>query len=107
MIDFDGNVTCLAFDPVNHHAWVGGTVLANESTDPDFQTGIHAPGQDVWFRVLDASESADSTDRSTFLGFLGAGGFQTSAEYCAGRPWPANNARTWPVISGDIQILPM
>jgi hypothetical protein len=104
IIDFDAETTCLAVDPVNHRAWIGGTVLKNESTDPDYQTDIHAPGRDVWFRVLDAPESIDPTDRSTFLGFQGAAGIQTSAEYCAARLWAANNARTWPVTSGDIRI---
>ena len=24
--------------------------------------------------------------------------------YCAGRPWPADDARTWPVTAGNIDV---
>jgi hypothetical protein len=104
-IDVQGEVTCLAIDPVNQRAWIGGVITRNTSTDPDLQTSIHQPGQDVWFRVLDAGEGGDSTDRSTFIGFSGSAGFLTSAAYCAGRPWAAGNARTWPV-TGNVSIRP-
>lgn len=104
--DFDAEVTCVTHDPVNHRAWIGGKVTANRSTDPDLIGGIHAVGQDVWFRVLDNGNRWHVPDRSTFLGFQGAAGFNTSADYCAGQPWPAENARTWPVTDGDIHINP-
>jgi hypothetical protein len=106
VIDFDAEVTCLAVDAVNHRAWLGGTVTRNESTDPDYMTSINQPGSDIWFRVLDAGNGRAAGDRSTFLGFQGSAGFNTSAEYCAGQPWAANNARTWPVTSGGIHIHP-
>jgi len=105
VIDFSGEVTCLAVDPVNHRAWIGGTITKNNSTDPDFQTDIQQPGRDIWFRVLDAGEGADATGRTTFTGFQGSAGIQTSAEYCAARLWAANNARTWPV-TGNISVRP-
>ena len=101
-ISFEAKVTCLAVDPVNHHAWIGGTIKENESTDPDFLTDIHQKGRDIWFRVLDDPAG----DRSTFVGFTGSAGFVTSADYCAGQPWPAGNARTWPVVSGGITVRP-
>jgi hypothetical protein len=31
-------------------------------------------------------------------------GFDTSAAYCAGMPWAAGDARTWPAIRGDIRV---
>jgi hypothetical protein len=102
IVDFSAIVTCLAIDPVNHRAWVGGIVVKNRSTDAAFRTEIHRPGHDIWFRVLDVSEG----DRSTFVGFEGAAGFATSKDYCAGRPWPDANARTWPVVEGGIAINP-
>jgi hypothetical protein len=102
IVQFEAAVTCLSIDQVNHHAWIGGTIEENGSTDPDFLTDIHGKGRDIWFRVLDDP----SGDRSTFVGFQGSGGFLTSAEYCAGQPWPAGNARTWPVVSGDLTISP-
>jgi len=105
VIDFYGAVTCLSEDPVNHRAWIGGTVTQNNSTDPDFQGDINQPGRDIWFRVLDAGEGAGVVDRTTFTGFQGSGGFQTSADYCAGQPWPTGNARTWPV-TGNVSVRP-
>jgi len=102
IIDFEASVTCLAVDPVNHRAWIGGVVTANRSTDPDLLTDIHEKGDDIWFRVLDEG----GADRSTFTGFEGAAGFETSADYCAGRPWPADNLRTWPVVEGGITVRP-
>ena len=102
IVDFEAKVTCLAVDPVNHRAWVGGKIKENRSTDPDLLTAIHEKGDDIWFRVLDEG----SADRSTFVGFEGAAGFRTSADYCAGRPWPDGNARTWPVVAGGITVQP-
>jgi len=101
-VDFEAKVTCVSFDPVNHRAWIGGVVKENNSTDPSLQAAIHQKGRDIWFRVLDDP----SGDRSTFVGFEGAAGFITSADYCNGQPWPADNARTWPVVSGEITIRP-
>jgi len=102
IVDFEGKVICLAIDPVNRRAWIGGKIKENRSTDPDLLTKIHKQGRDIWFRVLDQP----SGDRSTFVGFEGSAGFITSEEYCAGRPWPADNARTWPVVSGGITLRP-
>lgn len=106
LIDFSGKVTCLAVDPVNHRAWIGGVVKRNRSTDPDLLTEIHQHSRDIWFRVLDMGRGEGVIDRSTFVGFQGAAGFQTSADYCAGRPWPDDNARTWPVTTGGIKVRP-
>jgi hypothetical protein len=102
IVDFDAKVTCLSIDPVNNRAWIGGKVKDNRSTDPDLTTAIHKNGRDIWFRVLDDP----GNERSTFVGFEGAAGFMTSADYCAGQPWPADNARTWPVVSGSLAIHP-
>lgn len=102
IVDFDAKVTCLSIDPVNRRAWIGGKVKDNRSTDPTLTTEIHKNGRDIWFRVLDDP----SGDRSTFVGFEGAAGFITSEDYCAGQPWPAANARTWPVVSGGITLEP-
>lgn len=105
-IDVSGDVICMSEDPLNHRAWIGAVVSRNRSTDPDFQTDINQPGSDVWFRVLDGGEGGGAVDRSTFTGFRGAAGIQTSLEYCAARLWPDNNARTWPVTSGNISVRP-
>jgi len=104
-IDLSGEVTCLAVDPLNHRAWIGGVITKNTSTDPDLLTDIQQPGHDIWFRVLDAGEGASAIDRTTFTGFEGSGGIQTSAQYCAARLWPADNARTWPV-TGNVSVRP-
>jgi hypothetical protein len=102
LISFDGKLTCLAVDPENHRAWVGGVVTQNDSEHPDFLTDITEPGDDVWFRVLDEP----GNDRSTFLGFEGAADIITSEEYCEARIWPDNNDRTHPVIEGSIAVRP-
>ncbi len=102
LVSFDGKLTCLAVDPVNHRAWVGGVVTRNDSEHPDFLTDLNEPGDDVWFRVLDEP----GNDRSTFMGFEGAAGIITSAEYCVARIWPDNNDRTHPVIDGSISVRP-
>ncbi|HVE78787.1 MAG TPA: hypothetical protein VNA89_07990 [Gemmatimonadaceae bacterium] len=105
-IDFHGEVTCLAFDPENHRAWIGGVITRNTSTDPAFQLPLHQPGHDVWFRVVDYGEGGNATlpDRTTFIGFENTPGIPTSAFYCATRPWPAGDERTWPVTAGNIQV---
>lgn len=96
---YAGDVTCLAVDPVNHRAWIGGVLTY--SNDPDPVTEV---GDDAWFRVLDTGKRSAEPDRSTFLGFEGGGGIITSEEYCAARIWPADNARAWPVEKGNILI---
>jgi hypothetical protein len=93
-----GTVTCLSVDTTNHRAWIGGIVTKVESDDP----GARQVGEDVWFRVLDNGAGQDVADRSTVFGFTPL--FESSAAYCAGRPWPADNARTWPVIAGNIDV---
>ena len=104
-IDVSGAVTCLAVDSDNHRAWIGGVVTRNTSSDPDLPTDIHQPGRDIWFRVLDSGEGGGAIDRTTFTGFKGAAGIETSVQYCAARLWPADNARTWPV-TGNISVRP-
>jgi len=94
-----GTVTCLSVDTVNHRAWIGGVMTKVESDDPAV---TRQPGEDVWFRVLDNGQGQDDPDRSTVFGFVPL--FESSAAYCAGRPWPAENARTWPVVAGNISI---
>jgi len=93
-----GTVTCLSVDTVNRRAWIGGVVTKVESDNP----AARLVGEDVWFRVLDNGEGPDAADRSTVFGFTPL--FESSAAYCAGRPWPADNARTWPVIAGNIDV---
>jgi len=107
LVDFAGRATCLGVDTENARAWVGGVITANNSDHPSFTTAIHAVGRDIWFRVVDYGEGANAAqvDRTTFVGFEGAAGFITSAEYCAGRPWPDNDARTGPVLEGNIQTM--
>lgn len=104
-VDFRGRVTCLAFDPANDRAWVGGVIVANNSTHPSFQQSFHEPGHDVWFRVVDYGEGAAAApDRTTFLGFENTPGIPTSEFYCNLQPWPDDDARTWPVTNGNIQV---
>jgi hypothetical protein len=103
--DFDGIVTCVSSDPLTNRAWVGGVITANRSTDPGQQTAIHQPGRDVWFRLVDNGEGSEAAaDRITVLGFEGAAGIITSAQYCATKPWLAADANTFPVVSGNIQV---
>jgi hypothetical protein len=99
-IEFFARVTCLTIDTANNRAWVGGSILANRSSSPDFQKEVHQPGHDIWFRVVDNKGVTD--DRSTFLGFEGV--IPSSAEYCATQPWPAGDARTWALTAGNILI---
>ena len=102
LVDFDADVTCLAFDSALGRAWIGGVITANRSTSPDFTDAVHQPGHDIWFRVLDSGAEADQQDRRTFVGFEGI--IPSSAAYCALQPWPPDNARTWPVTSGNITV---
>jgi hypothetical protein len=93
--DFWGTVTCLSYDAANGRAWIGGVLTKVMSNDPN--VGL-AAGDDAWFRVLDSP----SGDRSTAMGFVGA--ITSSQEYCDLQPWPADNARTHPVTSGQITV---
>jgi len=106
LVEFHGRVTCVSVDAANRRAWVGGVITDNRSEAATFRTGRHEPGQDIWFRVLDSGEGGAAPDRTTFLGFEGDAGFDTSAAYCAGQPWPDNNERTNAVVSGNIQVRP-
>ena len=91
-----GSLTCLTYDEDNARAWVGGVLTKVESNDPEV---TQVPGEDAWFRVLDGGLSGD---RSTLIGFVGI--FPSSAEYCLTKPWPDENARTHPVVSGQINL---
>jgi hypothetical protein len=93
-----GTVTCLSVDTVNHRAWIGGVLTKVQSDNP----AARLVGEEVWFRVVDYGEGRDLPDRSTVFGFTPL--FETSAAYCAARPWPADDARTWPVTAGNIQV---
>jgi hypothetical protein len=106
LVEFHGEVICLPVDPVNHRAWIGGVITHNFSTDPAFQTAIHQPGRDIWFRVVDYGEGSNApSDRTTFTGFEGSAGVTTSIEYCQLQLWPAGDARTWPV-TGNVSVRP-
>lgn len=114
VIEFRTRVTCLSIDPVNNRAWIGGVITENNSTDPARTQPRNAVGEDIWWRVVDYGNGRSGTvDRSTFLGFAGDAGFQTSADYCAGRPWPGPNdtppqpvdARTGPLLSGNLTVM--
>jgi len=101
LVDFTGVATCLVVDQANGRAWIGGVVHRNRSVAAPFADGeIYQPGKDIWFRVLDA----EGDDRTTFTGFEGGAGIITSAEYCATQPWPAENARTNPIVKGKVKI---
>lgn len=96
-----GTVTCLSVDTVNNRAWIGGVVTKVKSDDP----AARKVGEDVWFRVVDYDDDdpgQDPVDRSTVFGFTPL--FESSEAYCAGRPWPADDARTWPVTAGNISV---
>lgn len=104
-IEFHGTVTCLTVDPLEGRAWIGGVVTRNRSEAEPFASGeIFQPGKDIWFRVLDSGEGPNVVDRTTFVGFEGGAGIITSEEYCEVAPWPDDNARTWPVVSGNVQV---
>ena len=101
-IDYWGSVTCLTVDPANGRAWIGGILTKVASTHPDV---VELPGDDAWFRVLDTGPaSMTEDDRSTFMGFKGSAGIDTSQQYCDEMPWPDDNARTHPVVAGNIAV---
>lgn len=113
IIEFRTRVTCVAIDPVNNRAWIGGVITANNSTDPLRMQPRNEVGRDIWWRVVDYGNGLSGTvDRSTFVGFTGDAGIQTSAEYCTVRPWPGPNdvppqpvdARTGPLLSGNLSV---
>lgn len=106
LIEFHSRTTCVTFDAENGRAWIGGVITQNRSTHPAFTTEIHEPGHDIWFRVVDYGEggNASQADRSTFVGFEGGAGIDTSEEYCELQIWPDGDARTNPVTQGDIQV---
>lgn len=105
LIDFHGKVTCMTVDLANHRAWIGGVVTKNKSVaEPYASEARFQVGQDIWFRVLDNGQGQADPDRTTFTGFAGDAGFATSLDYCAGMPWPDDNARTHPVTAGNIQV---
>jgi hypothetical protein len=108
VLDFDGEVTCVTFDAINHRAWIGGVIRQNRSTDPALQLAIHQPGRDVWFRTVDYGEGAGApaADRLTVFGFEGSAGITTSPQYCAAQLWPAGDANTFEVLNGNIQMRP-
>lgn len=105
-VEFQGRVTCIAVDAANRRAWVGGIVTRNTSEHPSFTTPRTQLGRDIWFRVLDSGEGQAVPDRSTFVGFEGDAGIITSQQYCDVKPWPDDNARTWPLTAGNIQVRP-
>ena len=105
-VEFVGETTCLTVDSVNHHAWIGGVIIENRSKHPSYTTPRTQPGEDIWFRVLDNGVADAPDDRSTFVGFAGDAGIGTSEEYCQVQIWPDGNARTWPVVRGNITLNP-
>lgn len=105
LIEFEGDVTCVTMDPVNHRAWIGGVITLNNSTHPSFTTPRTQVGHDIWFRVVDYGEgSAAPADRTSFTGFEGDLGIPTSAAYCALQPWADLDARTWAFVEGNVQV---
>lgn len=104
-VDFRGEVTCLTVDLEEGRAWIGGVVTRNDSEAEPYASGEQfQEGHDIWFRVLDAGEGGGVLDRTTFVGFEGGAGIDTSEEYCELAIWPDDNERTWPVQSGNIQV---
>lgn len=110
VIEFRSRVTCVSIDPVNNRAWIGGVITENNSTDPARLQPRNEVGRDIWWRVVDYGNGGSGTpDRSTFIGFTGDANIQTSADYCAIRPWPGPpadvvDARTGPLLSGNISV---
>jgi hypothetical protein len=104
-IEFEGEVTCVTVDSANHRAWIGGVITANRSAHPSFTTPRTQVGHDIWFRVVDYGEGSGApADRATLVGFEGDLEIPTSAAYCALQPWAADDARTWEVTAGNIQV---
>lgn len=104
-IEFEGDVTCVTFDALNHRAWIGAVITANRSTHPSFTTPRTQVGHDIWFRVVDYGEGATAAaDRATFVGFEGDLEIPDSPTYCALQPWAPDDARTWEVTEGNIQV---
>ena len=104
-IEFEGDVTCVTVDPATHRAWIGGVITANRSAHPSYTTARTQVGHDIWFRVVDYGEGAAApADRASFVGFEGDLEIPTSAAYCALQPWAADDARTWAVTDGNIQV---
>jgi hypothetical protein len=95
-VKYWGRLTCLTYDATAGRAWIGGVLTKVSTNDPE---ATQLPGEEAWFRVLDGGPSGD---RSTTIGFVPL--FPSSAAYCAGQPWPDDNARTHPVTSGQISI---
>lgn len=106
LVSFSGVVTCVEVDSEHGRAWIGGVITRNRSEHPAFTGDIHQPGRDIWFRVLDSGQGQAEPDRTTFVGFEGDAGIDTSEEYCEEKIWPDDNARTSPVISGNIKVRP-
>jgi hypothetical protein len=105
VVEFEGDVTCVTDDPANHRAWIGGVITANRSTHASFTTPRTQVGHDIWFRVVDYGEGGNApADRASFVGFEGDLEIPTSAAYCALQPWAADDARTWAVTEGNIQV---
>jgi len=106
LVEFHTSVTCMTVDAANGRAWIGGTILVNNSTNVGWMGAVHQPGADIWFRVADYGEGnqALQADRSTFVGFEGSAGIITSDEYCTTQPWPAGDAGTNPVTAGNLQV---
>lgn len=101
-IEYWGRVTCVSFDAAEGRAWIGGVLTKVTSTHPAV---VEVPGDDAWFRVLDvAPGGSGEPDRSTFMGFEGSAGIITSEQYCTEMPWPDDNDRTHPVVSGNITV---
>ncbi|MDH3223966.1 MAG: hypothetical protein OEO23_09635 [Gemmatimonadota bacterium] len=105
-LEYHGRMTCLAIDPEEGRAWIGGIITLNKSDGAAGTNPLRQPGKDIWFRILDVGDPGTAGDRTTFVGFEGSGGIITSQEYCDTRPWPDNNDRTWPMIAGNLKIQP-
>ena len=103
LIDFTGQVTCLAVDSVNHRAWIGGVITQNRSTHPQFTTTVHQVGHDIWFRVQDNGPGGVEAppDVTTIVGFEGV--IPSSEAYCTTRPWRSENV--WPLV-GNLTVSP-
>lgn len=106
LVEFQGRVICVTFDPENHRAWVGGVITQNNSTHELFTRDVNDVGRDIWFRAVDYGEgsNASQVDRTTFVGFEGNAGIITSEEYCDLQIWPEGDERTNPVTQGNISV---